>query len=94
MNKYQQEKIKKSFKRRASIEPIIGHLKFDHRLSRNFYKGLFGDGINVLLAAAFNFKRMMRKWKASIFNFFPEITNYFFIKLQNLFFLKFLKLNF
>ena len=33
-------------------------LKADHRLSRNFYKGVNGDTINVLLAAAaYNFKR-------------------------------------
>ena len=36
-------------------------LKADHRLSRNFYKGVKGDAINVLLAAAaYNFKRAMR----------------------------------
>ena len=35
--------------------------KSDHRLGRNFYKGLFGDSINVMLAAAaFNLKRAMR----------------------------------
>ena len=40
---------------------FIGHLKDDHRLGRNFYKGLTGDSINVMLAAAaFNFKRAMR----------------------------------
>ena len=40
---------------------LIGHLKADHRLSRNFYKGVKGDAINVLLAAAaYNFKRAMR----------------------------------
>ena len=49
------------FRKRAGIEPVIGHCKSDHRLSRNFYKGLFGDSINVMLAAAaFNFKRAMR----------------------------------
>ena len=32
--------------------------KSDHRLGRNFYKGLFGDSINVMLAAAaYNLKR-------------------------------------
>ena len=47
--------------KRAGIEPTIGHLKADHRLSRNFYKGVKGDAINVLLAAAaYNFKRTMR----------------------------------
>lgn len=63
---YQQQKLKKCFGRRAAIEPVISHLKTDHRLSRNFYKGIFGDNINVMLsAAAFNFKKMMNKWKAS-----------------------------
>jgi IS5 family transposase len=63
-SKYKQRKLRKAFCRRAAIEPVIGHAKSDHRLSRNFYKGLFGDGINVLLAAAaFNFKKKMNSWK-------------------------------
>ena len=45
---YQQQKRRKSHKRRAAIEPIIGHLKQDHRLSRNFYKGDFGDAIKCV----------------------------------------------
>lgn len=61
---YQKQKLRLGFRRRAAIEPKIGHLKSDHRLSRNFYKGIFGDNINVMLAAAaMNFKRMMNKWK-------------------------------
>ncbi len=61
---YQKQKLRKGFRHRAAIEPRIGHLKTDHRLSRNFYKGIFGDNINVMLAAAaMNFKRMMNKWK-------------------------------
>jgi IS5 family transposase len=63
-SKYRQHKLRKAFKRRAAIEPVIGHLKADHRLSRNFYKGIFGDNINIMLcAAAFNFKRMINSWK-------------------------------
>jgi IS5 family transposase len=63
---YQKQKLRKGFRRRAAIEPRIGHLKTDHRLSRNFYKGIVGDNINVMLAAsAMNFKRMMNKWKAN-----------------------------
>ena len=58
---YQKRKKHKLFCKRAGIEPTIGHLKADHRLSRNFYKGVKGDAINVLLAAAaYNFKRAMR----------------------------------
>jgi Transposase DDE domain./Transposase domain (DUF772). len=60
----QKRKLKYGFARRAAIEPRIGHLKSDHRLSRNFYKGLVGDNINVMLAAsAMNFKRRMNIWK-------------------------------
>ena len=58
---YQRRKKHQLFCKRAGIEPTIGHLKSDHRLGRNFYKGLFGDAINVMLAAAaYNFKRAMR----------------------------------
>lgn len=52
---------RKRFRRRAGIEPVIGHLKSDHRLKRNFLKGFAGDQINLLMAAAaFNFKKWMR----------------------------------
>ena len=40
----------KLFCKRAGIEPTIGHLKSDYRLGRNFYKGVAGDTVNVLLA--------------------------------------------
>lgn len=73
LSKYEQRKLRKQFKRRAAIEPVIGHLKTDHRVARNFYKGIKGDETNILLAAAaFNFKRMMNKWKQSIFSFFQN----------------------
>ena len=39
-------------KRRAAIEPTIGHLKSDHRLNRNHLKGIAGNQANTLLAAA------------------------------------------
>jgi len=56
--------------RRAAIEPVIGHLKSDYRMNRNFLKGVIGDEINVLLsAAAMNFKRVMNLWKRGLFNF-------------------------
>ena len=47
-------------KRRASIEPTIGHLKSDHRLSRNYLKGEQGNQANVILAAAgYNFAKLL-----------------------------------
>lgn len=64
LSAYMQRKEKKYFRKRAGIEPVISHLKADHRLSHNFYKGIFSDNINVMLAAAgFNFKRMMNKYE-------------------------------
>ena len=56
-------------KTRSAIEPIIGHLKHDHRLTRNWLKGSQGDAINLLLAAcAWN----LRKWMAIFFCFEKE----------------------
>ena len=55
---------RKRHSKRAGIEPIIGHLKRNYRLGRNFLKGIFGDIANLLLAAAaMNFKRVMNLWK-------------------------------
>lgn len=74
MSYYQRKKIRQAHKKRAGIEPIIGHMKSDHRLNRNFYKGIAGDNINIMLAAAaLNFKRMMNKWKSSFFEFFENL---------------------
>ena len=57
---YQKRKKHKLFCKRAGIEPTIGHLKRDYRLGRNFYKGVAGDAVNLMLAAAaYNFKRAM-----------------------------------
>src|SRR5690606_5297624 len=59
---HSQRKLRGKFRRRAAIEPVIGHVKTDHRVGRNFYKGIKGDHVNVLLGAAgFNFKRMLNK---------------------------------
>lgn len=44
--------IKRKLKRRDAIEPIIGHLKSDGRLNRNFLKGTVGDAMNALLCGA------------------------------------------
>jgi len=51
-SKATQAKTRKRFQRRAAIEPVIGYLKSDHRLDRNFLKGFNGDQINLLMAAA------------------------------------------
>lgn len=48
-------------KRRAAIEPGIGHLKQEHRMDRNRLKGIAGDRINAILSAAgMNFRKLLR----------------------------------
>ncbi|GKS68779.1 IS5 family transposase [Nitrosomonas sp. PY1] len=47
--RYQRDKKRKQCRRRAAIEPIIGHLKSDFRLIRNYLKGAIGDRINQLI---------------------------------------------
>ena len=54
------KKAKADFGRRSAIEPVIGHLKSDFRMVRNYLKGSVGDTINLLMAAAaFNFRKWM-----------------------------------
>lgn len=48
-------------KRRAAIEPGIGHLKQEHRMDRNRLKGVSGDRMNAILSAAgMNFRKLLR----------------------------------
>ncbi len=73
---YEKKRLRKAHTRRAAIEPVIGHLKANYRLGRNFYKGINGDTTNILLAAAaYNFKRMMNKWKKSFWLFMKIIIS-------------------
>ena len=50
--------MKRFLKRRSSIEPVIGHMKQEHRLGRNYLGGIEGDKLNPILAAsAFNMQK-------------------------------------
>ena len=58
--------LRRAIKRRNAIEPIIGHLKNDGLLGRNFLKGPTGDAMNVILAAAgHNLRIILRKLRLS-----------------------------
>jgi IS5 family transposase len=49
------------FKRRSAIEPVIGHMKDDNRMDRNYLKGADGDKMNAILAACgFNLRKLLR----------------------------------
>jgi IS5 family transposase len=84
---YQKRKKRKYFRRRAAIEPTIGHLKTDYRVAKNYLKGTHGDNINFMMAAAaFNFKKIMKKLGNEFFWLYLFISkrasSYFNIKSQ------------
>ncbi len=63
--------------KRAAIEPVIGHLKSDYRLCRNYLKGILGDLMNAILAAAaMNFKRAMNLWRTEANRRWSLIQNF------------------
>src|SRR6476646_8324504 len=58
--------IRREMRRRAAVEPVIGHAKAEHRMGRNYLKGHDGDCINAVLAAAgYNFGLLLR-WLARL----------------------------
>jgi IS5 family transposase len=68
--------VKREMKRRAAIEPVIGHVKAEHRMDRNYLKGRQGDRINAILAAAgYNFGLLLC-WLAELLRaLFLLLTN-------------------
>jgi IS5 family transposase len=57
--------IRREMRRRAAVEPVIGHVKEDHRMGRNYLKGRDGDRANAVLAAAgYNFSLLVRWFEA------------------------------
>jgi len=74
---YQKTKDRARFRRRASIEPMIGHLKSDYRMIRNYLKGTDGDMINTIMAAtAFNMMKKLRKIRESILFVLNQLIRY------------------
>jgi len=58
--------IRREMRRRAAVEPVIGHTKAEHRMGRNYLQGRSGDRINAVLAAAgYNFGLLLR-WLAKL----------------------------
>jgi IS5 family transposase len=64
---YQSRTMRRKCRKRAAIEPIIGHVKYDCRMIRNYLKGTIGNDVNAFLAAAgFNFKGLLNRIKEEI----------------------------
>ena len=81
---YLKHKMRKLFRARAGIEPIIGHLKHDHRMERNYLSGNIGDNMNTILAATgFNMMKMLKRLKTcSLENYFLIFRSMLFPKFQ------------
>ena len=74
---YEKQKARKRFRARAGIEPVIGHIKHDHRMLKNYLKGVIGDQLNTILAGTgFNLKKMLNRIKEQILFDLFQIINF------------------
>ena len=67
--------IRRDMRRRAAVEPVIGHLKEDHRMGRNYLAHSSGDAINAVLAAVgYNFRLLLRWLRLLLFRILTAIV--------------------
>jgi transposase, IS5 family len=67
--------LKKRFKRRNAIEPVIGNEKQNHGLGRNHLKGQEGDRINALLSGCgFNLRKLLRAFSCALQNWLSGLV--------------------
>lgn len=60
-------RLRRLHKRRSAIEPMIGHMKNDGRLGRNYLLGKEGDRVNVILCACGHNLRLLLRYFLSLF---------------------------
>ena len=53
---------KREMRRRAAVEPVIGHMKSDGHLDRNYLLGADGDKINAVLCGLGQNIRLLLRW--------------------------------
>jgi IS5 family transposase len=62
-------------KRRAAVEPGIGHLKREHRMDRCRLKGTIGDCLNAIFSAAgMNFRKLLRLAADFLLQFYFRVS--------------------
>lgn len=80
---YQKRAKRRKFRRRAAIEPVIGHLKQHFRMGQNYLHGTQGIKINAFLAASgWNFKKFMEKLKQEVLFIFFRFDYFLLIPLK------------
>ncbi len=63
-------RLKRALKRRNAIEPVIGHLKNDGLLGRNYLKGELGDALHAILCGAgHNIRMILRRLRIFLSHF-------------------------
>ena len=78
------QRLKRSLKRREAIEPVIGHLKSDGLLGRNYLKGALGDQMNVMLSGAgHNLRLILRQLRIFCLQIWDNLWALLFICTQN-----------
>lgn len=83
-SQYQKRKNRNKFRRRAAIEPVIGHLKSDFRMAQNYLHGKASPKINAMLAATgWNLKKMMEKLKKELIQLYVFFISRYQISLPN-----------
>jgi len=66
--------IKRELRRRSAVEPVIGHLKSEHRMGRNYLWHREGDAANAVLAAVgYNFRRLIKWLKLLLFEILARL---------------------
>lgn len=68
--------IKRELRRRSAVEPVIGHLKSEHRMGRNYLWHREGDAANAVLAAVgyINFRRLIRWLSLLLFEILSRLS--------------------
>ncbi len=71
-------KMRKAMKRRSAVEPLIGHMKSDHALGRNYLKGSHGDQLNALISGiGYNLRVILKKLRFLFALFLTLLSSYF-----------------
>ena len=70
--------IRKKLKRRSAIEPTLGHVKSDNRMGRNYLKGVGGDMMNAILAAAgYNMRKLIAAFLYALMEIVRVLRNWY-----------------
>lgn len=67
--------LRKWFKRRSAVEPVIGHMKSDSRLNRNYLLGKEGDRINAILSGCgYNLRKLLAAFLFVLFGWMFRVS--------------------